>query len=226
MVITSAIFSAKAQKITLSVNGGAALPMGGFGKGDYYDASSGFAGTGGHFNVTAGYSLGKHWGVQVLAGYSKFAFKGAQSLSDGYKEDSGTDSTTLYRKGTNHSWSFLIGPTYKIDAGRKFSITARALGGYVNTHLAGFQIFYEDYLDNAMSQREASGGAFGWQAGLGLQYKLTARLAVQINADYFASKPNIDISYDNFVVNSGRRLTRYNETIGGINTTAGLALSL
>jgi len=106
------------------------------------------------------------------------------------------------------------------------TLTARILIGYTQTHLAGFQIFYEDYLDNAMSQREASGGAFGLQAGLGVQYHLSKRVSVQVNGDYFTSKPDIAIRYDNFVVNSGRRLSRYKESISGIHATAGIAYTL
>ena len=215
-----------ASKFVLSLNGGAGIPTGSFGKGDYADVSSGFAKTGGHFNITGTYFLNKHFGIGALIGYSRFGFKGSQSLSDGYKEDSGTDSTTLYTRGSNHSWSFLAGPYYRIDAGKKLTVSLRALGGYTNTHLAGFQIFYEDYTDNAMSQREASGGAFAWQAGVGLAYHITSKLSVQINGDYFMSKPDIAISYDNFIVNSGRRLSKYNESISGINATVGIAYAL
>jgi hypothetical protein len=210
----------------LSLNGGTAIPTGSFSKGDYADETSGYAKTGGHFNITGTYFLNKHFGIGALIGYSRFGYKNAQSLSDGYKEDSGTDSTTLYTKGNNHAWSFLAGPYYRIDAGKKLTISLRALGGYTNTHLAGFTIFYEDYTDNAMTQREASGGAFAWQAGLGLAYHITPRISIQINGDYFMSKPDISISYDNFVVNSGRRLSSYNESIAGINVTAGVSYAL
>jgi hypothetical protein len=227
IVIASIItVTSSAQHLSLSINGGAAIPTGSFAKGDYADPSSGFAGAGGHFNFTGVWSLSKHWGIQAFTGYSRLSFKGPQSLSDGYKEDSGTDSTTLYGKGSNHVWSFLAGPCYSIAAGKKLTIGARALIGYVNTHLAGFQIFYEDYTGNAMTQREASGGAFGGQAGLSLGYPLTQKLSVQINGDYFISKPDIPIHYDNFIVNSGRRLNTYNKSLGGINASIGLSYSL
>lgn len=223
-------FAALAQKSTskfiLSINGGIASPVGNFAKGDYADEKSGFAKTGPHFNLAGTYYLNKNWGVGMLVGYSQFCYKGSQSLSDGYKEDSGTDSTTLYQKGTNHSLSILIGPYYRLDAGKKISIDIRLLGGYVNTHLAGFQIFYEDYTDNAMTQKESSAGAFGIQAGVGVQYHITNNLSVQINGDYFTSKPDIPINYENFVVNSGRRLSSYNESISGINATIGFAYRL
>ena len=214
------------SRFELSINGGIASPMGSFSKADYSDEKSGFAKTGGNFNITGTYFLNKHFGIGALIGYSRFGYKGSQSLSDGYKEDSGTDSTTLYTKGSNHALSFLAGPYYRIDACKKVSITAHVLGGYTQTHLAGFQIFYEDYIDNSMTQREASGGAFGLQAGLGVQYHINNKLSVQLNGDYFVSKPNIAITYDDFVVNSGRRLTSYNESISGINATVGIAYAL
>lgn len=215
-----------ASKFILSINGGLASPVGNFKKGIYSDEKSGFASTGSHFNLAGTYYFNKSWGVGALLGYSRFGHKGSQSLSDGYKEDSGTDSTTLYLKGNNHSFSILIGPYYRIDAGKKISIDIRALGGYVNTHLAGFQIFYEDYTDNAMTQKESSGGAFGFQAGIGVQYHITGKLSVQVNGDYFTSKPNITINYDNYIVNSGRKLSSYNEAISGINATVGFAYQL
>ena len=214
------------SKFILSVNGGLSIPMGSFSKADYADEKSGFTKTGSHFDITGTYYLNKHFGIGAFVGYSRFGIKGSQSLADGYKEDSGTDSTTLYHKGSNHSFSILVGPYYQVVSCKKLSVNVHVLGGYTNTHLAGFQVFYEDYTDNSMTQREASGGAFGLQAGVGVQYHLTGRLGVQINGDYFVSKPNIGISYDDFIVNSGRKLSSYNESLYGINATIGITYSL
>ncbi|MBS1661091.1 MAG: outer membrane beta-barrel protein [Bacteroidetes bacterium] len=225
-IVLATLLAVTTTQAQLSINGGLALPTGSFGKGNYADETSGFAKAGAHFNISYTHYLNKHWGIGALAGYSAFGFKGAQSLSDGYKEDSGTDSTTLYRKGNNSTLTFLIGPYYKIQLCKNLSLDAHLLGGYTHTHLAGFQIFYEDYTDNSMTQREGSGGAFGWQAGLGIHYALTHKWSVQINGDYFSSKPNIPIQYDNFVVNSGRRLSSYNQTISGINATIGVSYAL
>ncbi|MGH2566308.1 MAG: outer membrane beta-barrel protein [Ginsengibacter sp.] len=210
----------------VSVNGGIASPSGNFGKGDYANEKSGYAKTGYNLNVTGTYFIHNGFGIGAFVGYSQFGFKGSQSLADGYKEDSGTDSTTLYSKGHNQSFSVLAGPYYSIPAGKKVSIDLRALAGYVNTRLAGFQVFYEDYLDNSMSQNESSAGAFGFQVGAAFKYKITNKIAVKLNADYFSSTPKINITYENFVVNSGRRLTQYNEAINGVNATVGIAFNL
>jgi Outer membrane protein beta-barrel domain len=226
----SAYYSVSAQqsypKFTFSLNGGTAIPTGNYSKSDYADETSGYAGSGGTINLTATHYFQNSFGITLLFGYSSFGHTGTQSLADGYKEDSGTDSTTLYSKGTNYSYSFLIGPTYRIHAGKNFFIDARALIGYVSSHLAGFQIYYEDYLDNSMSQNPSSAGAFGFQGGLGFGYKFSSQWAVQINGDYFTSKPDFNITYDDFVVNSGRKLTNYNQAISGINVTLGVSYSI
>lgn len=209
----------------ISINAGIASPYGSFSKGDYADEKSGFAKTGVHLNLSGVHYFNKNWGIGLLLGYSQYGHKGTQSLADGYKEDSGTDSTTLYTKGTNRTLSILAGPYYRLPISHKFAIDIRALAGYVNTHLAGFQIFYEDYLENSMSQKESSGGGFGYQLGAGVKYSITDNIAIKANADYFSSNPKINISYDNFIVNSGRRLTTYNEAVSGINSTLGIAFS-
>jgi hypothetical protein len=213
-------------KFTLSLNGGSSIPTGNFAKSNYADETSGYAGTGPHFDLTGTYYFKKNFGILFLAGYSGFSTNGTQSLSDGYKEDSGTDSTTLYSKGSNYSISFLIGPTYRITMGEKFFVDARALVGYVNSHLAGFQVFYEDYTTNSMMQNESSAGAFGFQGGLGIGYQISKQWAVQVNGDYFTSSPEFNITYDNFVVNSGRRLSTYHQPISGFNVTIGLSYSI
>jgi len=215
----------KTSHVELSVNGGIASPTGNFSKSDYEDESSGFAKSGGHFNITGTYFLSKHFGIGALVGFSQFGFKGAQSLADGYKEDSGTDSTTLYTKGKNQDFSVLAGPYYRFTLGKSLSLDLRVLAGYVKTNLAGFSVYYEDYTDNVMSQKEASGGGFGYQAGAGLNYHISNCWGVKINADYFSSKPKVDIAYENFVVNSGRRLSTYNESLSGIAATVGLFYS-
>jgi opacity protein-like surface antigen len=224
------LFAQKASttppKFVISLNGGIATPNGSFSRADYGDEKSGFAKSGSHFNVTGVYSLGKNFGIGALVGYSKFGHKGTLSLAQGYKEDSGTDSTTLYTKGNNSTLSILVGPTYSIPVSDKFSIDLRVLGGYVNTHLAGFQVLYEDYTDNAMSQKKSSGGGFGLQAGAGLKYSVTDRISIRANVDYFTSKPKIDIDYENFVVNSGRKIDTYNEPVQGIAATIGVGFNL
>ena len=218
--------NAQDKSFNLSVNGGVAIPTGNFSKADYHDESSGFAKTGFHLNLSGVYQFNKNWGAGILIGYSQFGFKDPLSLAEGYKEDSGTDSTTLYQLGHNSNFSVLVGPYYFIPAGKNVLIDIRALGGYVNTHLAGFRIFYEDYTDNVMTQEETSGGTFGFQLGAGVKYSVAKKVSLHFNIDYFSSHPKLSITYDNFVVNSGRRLTSYDEAISGVNATVGVGFNL
>ena len=210
----------------ISINAGIGIPSCNFSKGDYADETSGFAKTGFHINLSGTHHFNKNWGVNVLVGYTQFGSTGLQSLADGYKEDSGTDSTTLNTTGNNSSFTVLVGPVYNIPVSDKFSVQLRALGGYTSTTLAGFKVYYEDYLDNTvMEQNKATGGAFGFQLGAGIKYKASDKIYILANGDYFNSKPSMDITYENYNVNSGRKLTTYNETVSGINITLGIGFS-
>ncbi|MEP6712085.1 MAG: outer membrane beta-barrel protein [Ferruginibacter sp.] len=210
----------------ISINAGVGSPSGNFAKGDYADDKSGYAKAGFHINLSGIHNFNKNWGINVVIGYTQFDAKGLQSLVDGYKEDSGTDSTTLNTTNKSSSFSVLVGPVYKIPVCSKFSIHLRALGGYTNTTLAGFKVYYEDYLDNTvMTQKKATTGSFGFQAGAGVNYNVTDNISVLANVDYFTSKPKFNISYENYNVNSGRKIDTYNESISGINATLGIGFS-
>lgn len=210
----------------ISINAGVSSPSGNFAKGEYDNNKSGYSKAGVHLNLSGVHYFTPNLGINVLIGYTQFGSKGLQSLVEGYKEDSGTDSTTLSTTEKSSSFSVLVGPIYKIPVTDKFSVQIRALGGYTNSTLGGFKVYYEDYLDNTiMTQKKSTAGSFGLQAGLGLNYKITNKIAVLANADFFTSKPTFNISYENYNVNSGRKIDTYKENINGINATLGVGFS-
>ena len=210
----------------ISINAGAGSPMGNFAKGDYANDKSGFAKGGFHLNLSGTHQLKKNWGINVVVGYSQFGSKGLQSLVEGYKEDSGTDSTTLTTSNKSSSFNVLVGPVYKVTVTDKFSVQIRALGGYTNTTLAGFKVYYEDYLAKTiMTQKTATAGGFGFQIGAGANYKITDKFSILANVDYFTSKPKFNIGYENYNVNAGRKIDTYKESISGINATLGIGFS-
>lgn len=216
----------KSSSTEISINAGVGSPSGNFAKGDYANEKSGFAKSGFHINLSGTYFFNKNWGLNLVLGFTQYGSKGLQSLVDGYKEDSGTDSTTLNTTNKNSSFNVLVGPVYQIPVSSKFSVRLRALLGYSNTTLAGFKVYYEDYLDNTvMEQKKSSGGGFAFAAGAGVTYKVSKNICLLANADYFSSKPNIDIAYVNYNVNSGRKINTYNENISGINATVGIGFS-
>lgn len=206
----------------VSLNGGAAIPTGNFSKADYDNDASGFAKTGYQVNVAGTYYFKKsNWGIAAQVGYSGYGFKGAQQLADGFKDGFDVDSTTLYRKGKNHSLSILAGPAYGVVCSR-FTLQLHAMAGYVRSGLAGYQVFLEDQEGNEFTQAKATAGSFGWQAGAGLQYRLCKHFAVTANADYFYSKPDFTIDNINRPIAAGRKIDAYHEAVAGINATLGL----
>jgi opacity protein-like surface antigen len=228
IVILALSTGVNAQKkgLLISINGGVAAPLGNFKKADYADPKSGFSKTGGNINLGIAYHLNKIWSIDLVLGNSQFGRKDFNNLADGYKEDSGTDSTTLVTRGANNAFSVLIGPRLSIPVTKKFNFHIRALGGYTNATLAGFQIFYEDYTDNALTQEKAKAGAFGLQFGIGASYSITKKICILVNGDYFTSKPKFDIKYENFIVNSGRKLITYEEPFQSFNATVGIGFKL
>lgn len=226
-VCTSAAMAQKAKSWSLSINGGVASPSGNFSKTDYDDNTSGYSKTGFHLNLSGIYQVSKSFGINAVVGFSQFGHAGLINLADGYKEDSGTDSTTLTTKGTSGTFSVLVGPVVNIPLAKKFGLHFRVLGGYVSSTLSGFNIYYEDYTDNTiMTQNKATAGAVGFQVGAGLSYAVTDKVSILANADYFNSTPTFNISYQNFNVNSGRRISTYKETISGVNATIGIGFRL
>lgn len=225
-VILFTAFTGFAQKkVSFSLNGGIASPVGNLSKSSYEDNNSGYSKTGFHINADAVFHLDKNFGIGVNVANSSFGHKGLVNLSDGYKEDSGTDSTTLVSKGNNNIFSVMAGPVFSLPVTSKLHVNFRIYGGYADVNMKGFTIYFEDYTDNALTQNNAKKGGFAVQAGLGLAYDITKCISVRLNSDYFTVKPKLDITYDNFNVNSGRRLTTYNESLNSINTTLGIGFN-
>ncbi|WP_344981376.1 outer membrane beta-barrel protein [Compostibacter hankyongensis] len=213
----------KPVKSYIGITGGVSAPSGNFVKGDYDNDKSGFAGTGAAIGLTGVYYFKSGFGIGGLATYNGYGFKGAQQLADGYKEAFDVDSSTVKVDGSNHTLNILVGPYYAFPLGKKLSLDLRVLGGLVNASLAGNKVYLEDNTDATFGQKKSTASAFGFQAGAGLRYAIAPHLALLLNVDYFSSKPDFKVSNENRPVNAGRLITRYHESISGINGNLGVA---
>jgi hypothetical protein len=219
------VSSAQKGSFYAGVSGGLSLPSGNFAQSDYGNNKSGFATSGFNFGLTGVYFLNKNFGVGGVVSYSKYGFKGAQNLADGYKEAFGVDSATVYIKGDNHSLNIMVGPYYSLPL-KKFNIDYRLLVGLVNASLAGNEVFLEDNPDNTFSQKNAKAATVGIQAGIGARYSLNKNFGVVLNVDYFYSKPSFSIENVNRANEAGRKITTYSEPLMGLNTNLSLVYQL
>lgn len=208
----------------LGLTGGVNFPLGNFGKGDYSNDKSGYAGTGFNIGITGVYYF-KHsnFGIGGVASLAQYGFKGAQSLADGYKEAFDIDSSTVYVHGHHQALNILVGPYYNFSFGRKLALDVHVLGGIVNATLPGFEVFIEDQEGNNFSQEKVKQSAFGLQGGAALHYNVCRHFSIFVGVDYNYSNPSFAINNVNRPVNAGRKIETYHQPFTSLQTNVGVA---
>ena len=214
------------NQILVGITGGATIPLGNFTRTDFSNPNSGFAGSGGNIGAMGTYMLNKHWGITALASYHSYSFKGLQVLADSFKESFALDSTTVNVKGSNYSVNLLAGPYYSAAVNKKIHIDSRLLVGFINAHLAGNTVLFEDQAASTFTQNSASANTFGFQFGTGVRYDIWKHFGVMLNVDYFYSKPDFQITYENRNNSAGRWIKNYDQPITGINTNLTIVYQL
>jgi hypothetical protein len=218
-------------KFTIGITGGVTIPMGNLAKTDYYNSASGFSGTGGNFGITGTWHLGKHWGITELFTYQQFSFAGGNNMALGMQAFPGgfdVDSVNFSVRGNTHTFNFLIGPSYTVQAGKKFDIDFRLLVGFVNANLAGNNITLWDGGNTypAFYQAVSWSNTFGSQIGAALRYNITNHIGIAVNADFFYSKPDFEVNNVNRNNAAGREIYSYNQPVEGVNANLTLSYSI
>lgn len=218
---------------TIGITGGASIPMGNFSKTDYYNAASGFAGSGSNFGITGTWYLGrkKHWGITELFSYQHFGFSGGQNIANGmqsFPDGFDVDSVTFGVRGSNHTFNFLVGPSYTINPNSRLNVAMRLLVGFVNASLAGNNITLTDggITDPTFYQAVSWANSFGGQVGVGLRYNITHHVGIGVNADFFYSKPDFEVNNINRNNSAGREIYSYNQPVEGVNANLTLFYSI
>jgi hypothetical protein len=221
--ILAIVFNVSAQSY-IGITGGLSTPMGNFAKGDYSNTASGFAGSGANIGLTGVYYFKhSHFGIGGVATYTRYGFKGAQSLADGYKDAFDIDSSTVYIKGHHQSVSVLIGPYYSFDFSKKLMLDVHVLGGFSSVTIPGNEVFIEDQTGNNFEQEKATKGALGLQGGAALHYNVCKHFSIFVGVDYSYTDPDFTIDNINRPVNAGRKLENYHEGITALQTDLGVA---
>ena len=207
----------------IGITSGLSMPVGNYIKTDYNDPKSGFGGSGYNLGLSGTWYFHKNWGVASLISYHSYSFKGLQSIADGIHEAYAIDSATVNVLGSNYAINFLVGPCYQLPVNQKLSFDFRLIGGLINAHIAGYENYIEDQAASTFSQKASTANTFGYQLGSACRYRISNQFSVFLNLDYFYSKPNFQIEYENRNNNAGRYLTSYNEPITGFNTNLTIA---
>ena len=218
----------------IGLNGGVSFPAGNWGKASTATSltslegtvgdPSGYANTGGLFAIDGAWFFSKHFAIGGMFKYGSYNLHGMDSLSYGYEKSFDVDTTRL-----THSdyklWSIMPGLYYNLMVAKKLSLTARALAGISHATTPQITVTIEDggVFDPPVVQYSSSQTSFAFDLGAGLRYMINKCLAIDLNGDYYYTKPDFTINNSSRVNNAGREITEYNQPLASINVSLGIA---
>lgn len=200
------------------------------GNGQRYYPASGFAGPGYNLGITGTWFLNKNFGISAMVSYVNYSIKGIQNVAQGFQVDFFVDSSTGFNEGHASAVNFLVGPYYTLPLSDKLSLDTRWLVGLVDATLGGWKVILTDggitHADTPPTQNAAHATALGFQAGLGLRYKINDKWGVMMGADYYFNQPKFTITNDHRNTSIGREITSFDEAITGVNANITLCYML
>lgn len=193
------------SKLTIGISVGAAIPLSDYAKHDTthgysvggargYDSTSraGYAQTGFHFDVTAGYLIGGPVGAMVMIGGNMNSFDATDFESENNIKSPATFSSTSYYLG-----QYLVGPYLSLPAGDKLRVNIRALVGLMTCNTT--TMTYNNGQSGALAANGTysgnGGSGFGYDFGLGIKFNFNDKMGLLVNLDYAGSS----IAYTGYV---------------------------
>lgn len=187
------------SRLSFAFSVGAAVPLGDFGsnnvKGSFWDFNSidstrlqGFALTGFHFDVSFWYRINDFLGIELYYGGN------SNSLDiNGFSNTMGYVSNTS--QPTYYTPEYLIGPYYYFREGNKFTCKLSAMIGLVTNTYPDFNLMLNDTTTLKIKMNNG-GSAFAYSFSAQLEYMLTPRTSIYLNAGYTGAK----ISYAGWTI--------------------------
>ncbi len=207
--------------------GGSSLPLGDFGKADYYNNNAGFAKRGVVFGLEGAYYFYKNLAFVATVSYQdqgELSQNDVQTLANGYNTSLNKEATTVVSDNRYINANILGGPQYSFVY-HKFTFDVRAVAGIVKSFST--PLFTAQYTNStntstvALNQLSSSAKALAYGGGVGFRYNLGDSWDVNLRCNYIAS-PGIKISYSGTTTTNERMQTR--QPITEIQTTLGIAL--
>ena len=219
-------------KSFIELSGGIAIPMGNFASApttgsiqNAYNSTAGYAQSGAHFALNGAWYITPNIGIGGSFSTSSYRVN-VNALANEVISSFDCDSATAEARNYN-TISFLVGPYFALPL-NNLTIEARVLGGITNTTtpdmiMQAINLPGADPISiSKFVQTSGTANAFGFDAGLGLRYKLLKNLSISIRGDYFYSKPNLSFDNIGHTDNVGRQVFSYNQPISGISATVGI----
>jgi opacity protein-like surface antigen len=227
-LISLPILAQDAAKSFVGISGGISAPLGNYSKTDMgtfnnWNNKSGFAKTGFNVELEGAYYLFPKIGIGGVLNFSdhgRLNKSDAQKLGDSYTDAFAVDFTTVSASKRYQTLNLLVGPCLSLPF-NKLTFDFRLLGGLTKSlSTPEISVQLEDDPANVFTQKSSTASAFGWQAGIGLRYSITEKIALSIRGDYF-STGGVKITNENRNNTAGRLVTK--QAMSWINASLGLA---
>lgn len=148
-----------------------------------------FASSGFNFGVALDKYFGKRFGLGLDVNFQSFGFNNPNSF-----ELLSPNSLSSSSDGQWSSFSFLLGPTYKIGSS-KFNAEVYAKGGLLSTTPPNQAVTYsigENQTLPILSLSNDNVTGFGFNTGIRFNYKISDRLSVFVNPQYQYSGQQVE----------------------------------
>jgi opacity protein-like surface antigen len=207
--------------------GGISMPMGNFKKVNYYDTTSGYAGNGSTFGLEGAWFFSKYVGFGGMMSVSTFnvSTQGLDSLSRGYQLDFFSDRTSTSINSAYKIWTIMPGIYLRYPLSDKLSINGKVLAGLsiATTPSIVCDVWDGGVDDGDFRQLPCTVTSLGVVGGLGVSYNLCKNFAINLQGNYFYSKPDFFLENSNRQVKAGRLINEYNQPLTFMNFSLGVA---
>ena len=178
------------NKFYVALSGGAAMPVGNFGKSNIeLSTESGYAKVGYNFNLNSGYQIGKAFGIGGTFFYSKFRIN-ESAINDFLDGGSGVTVSADH-------WQYYgvqIGPTATLSLTKDIYLDFKAFGGIAHVNMPIIELKGSNGSNvNIGFSKEKWSDAFSWQLGSQLRYNFVPKFFLYTSADYNYMKPTWSI---------------------------------
>jgi hypothetical protein len=189
---------------SVGLNGGAAIPVGGFAH--FRGVRTGTALPGAGLEVFTAYRFTPRWSGVL-------AVSGQQNKGDGIPTYNGLPMVGDNISSNNRDWRTIriqAGPVYSLplDHNRRVSLQVRVLAGIQETWAPQSYTFLVSNMGNIDYGQIYYSNArfplsFSYEAGAGLQWRLSKRVALTASGSYAGSRPTKAFDFITYLVPSG-----------------------
>ncbi len=228
LLLSLSISNAMSQEgeVYVSIGAGVSIPLEEYSNTDFDDEGSGFATTGGAFNINFGYRLNEYISLSGLlsGGVNRYDYIKLQEWLTNENAETLPETSWVVESKNWGLGGFMAGVTGSLPiVTNTFFIEARALAGFMYTYSPTIDVTGKEtgVEDKKINIEQSAAISWSLDAGIGLRYNRSRKHYFILNADYLMTEPYFtDVRTNtNFGV---ERDEAYTQKISTVNITIGI----